>query len=447
MRSLYRNISLSKSFLSFSSKGHVFPLSFPTIRFFSSYPSTYPLSSPQTAATQSIFSSNRYRDFSSSANVNPGAHKDRKSYHDNMKIFRKKYMAEYKKQKAKKDAEDENKANAIREAKRKTLLYKRELQKLSTEKAAKKLAAIRERFELRLKVQQEIRDKKNVEYEKKIKNLLGTLYKESGDWITLENIDQKIGPHLFANAGSSTGLVTDKSIQWKYLAIPDVPDFTEFRDDDLFDIKEDSHFLTTRSPYLQDLEIPPESIYYTPGIITKRDMVEEENKKLSADEKVQISLDEGGLSSSLSLSFQDSTQTDGESIEGDKKDTNNNNLSEEQQKKLEGENDLDFEEKEDEEDDGFIYMEDAIYRPMDNADISNVLVSKGHRESSMTGKHSNRLDAIQELNMVTNLAEKYEELLYSQLEDEDRISDFLDKKTDSNKDDANEKTRLEKLEE
>merc|ERR1712113_566737 len=156
--------------------------------------------------------------------------------------------------------------------------------------------------------------------------------------------------------------VTDKSIHWKYLALPDVPDFTKFRDDDLFDINEDSHFLTTRSPYLQDLEIPPESIYYTPGIITKRDMIEEENRKISADEKVQISLDEASSSSpsSVSLPSPDSDQKEamngeldvsGESSDEEEKlsDTIESQQGEEMNLGA-----SDFEEAE-EEDDGFLY--------------------------------------------------------------------------------------------
>ena len=50
----------------------------------------------------------------------------------------------------------------------------------------------------------------------------------------------------------------------------------------------------------------------------------------------------------------------------------------------------------------------------------------------MTATRSKKLDAIDELNMVTNLAEKYEELLFSQLEDEDRISDFLENRDQKN---------------
>ena len=88
-------------------------------------------------------------------------------------------------------------------------------------------------------------------------------------------------------------------------------------------------------------------------------------------------------------------------------------------------------------------MEDAIYRPIDNAELPGSSITKGKTQSPMTMKNSERLDALQELNMVTTLAEKYEQLLYSQLEDEDRLAEFLDETGQDDKKNTNETTGKE----
>jgi hypothetical protein len=61
--------------------------------------------------------------------------------------------------------------------------------------------------------------------------------------------EQKITDDLFAVAGRTTFSPTRRSRDWEHMALPRVPDFSAFSEEDLFDEKEDVHFLTDKSPW------------------------------------------------------------------------------------------------------------------------------------------------------------------------------------------------------
>jgi hypothetical protein len=67
---------------------------------------------------------------------------------------------------------------------------------------------------------------------------------------------QTINERLFTLAGKSSASPTRHSHYWRYMAIPHLPDFSEFDEEELFDEREDMHFLTEKSPYKQQLSIP-----------------------------------------------------------------------------------------------------------------------------------------------------------------------------------------------
>merc|ERR1712070_499695 len=112
--------------------------------------------------------------------------------------------------------------------------------------------------------------------------------------------------------------------------------------------------------------------------------------------------------------------------------------------KVEKEEEYEYDEDEemrDSEDDGLIYLQDAIYRKAEPSELLAALPGgKNNRNSNdlntmpvstspfpASKKDIERLNAIKELDAVTNLAEKYEQYLYSQLEEGDDISSFLEK--------------------
>lgn len=67
--------------------------------------------------------------------------------------------------------------------------------------------------------------------------------------LTIPQNEQKITDDLFAVAGRSTFIPTRRSRDWEHMALPRVPDFSAFAEEDLFDEKEDMHFLTEKSPW------------------------------------------------------------------------------------------------------------------------------------------------------------------------------------------------------
>ena len=98
------------------------------------------------------------------------------------------------------------------------------------------------------------------EQREKQANLLKALSDESALWVTAENLDEKISDALFEVAGRTTFTPTRRSRDWAYMALPHVPDFSAYADEDLFDEKEDVHFLTDKSPWRRGpgeaLEVP-----------------------------------------------------------------------------------------------------------------------------------------------------------------------------------------------
>lgn len=61
-------------------------------------------------------------------------------------------------------------------------------------------------------------------------------------------------------AGRSTFSPTRRSHDWEHMALPRVPDFSAFSEEDLFDEKEDVHFLTEKSPWKGAGAVEAESI-------------------------------------------------------------------------------------------------------------------------------------------------------------------------------------------
>lgn len=60
---------------------------------------------------------------------------------------------------------------------------------------------------------------------------------------------QKITDDLFTVAGRTTFTPTHRSRDWNYMALPKTPDLSGFTEEDLFDEREDIHFLTHKSPF------------------------------------------------------------------------------------------------------------------------------------------------------------------------------------------------------
>lgn len=141
-----------------------------------------------------------------------------------------------------------------------------------------------------LEAMQKVRLEYEAQYRQKQENLIKALSDESSLWITEENIDQvrafeslcfiyaipklirfflhipfikkqrqKITDDLFDVAGNSTFMPTRRSRDWHYMALPKVPDFSAYSEEDLFDENEDLHFLTENSPFHgkeKSIEIP-----------------------------------------------------------------------------------------------------------------------------------------------------------------------------------------------
>jgi len=193
----------------------------------------------------------------------------KQAYAARVAAVRKEYIAEVQQKKEQEEAKLRAETARIKEAKRQRLLVKAEERKknLSTFLEAQKEQ--RQRFQRYLAAMQEVREAYVEEVRDKQKHLIDALSAESTLWITSENMDEKITDDLFDVAGRCTFTPTRRSRDWHFMALPRVPDFSAYSDEDLFDEKEDVHFLTEKSPWGHDekstINIPEEHEFYASG--------------------------------------------------------------------------------------------------------------------------------------------------------------------------------------
>ncbi len=191
------------------------------------------------------------------------------AYASEVAAIRKQYIAEVQQKFEEEQAKKRAEAARIKEAKRKRLLAKAEERKKNLARFLQAQREQRERFEKYLAAMQKVRDSYVAEVRAKQANLLQALTTESSLWITEANLDDKITEELFAVAGRTTFSPTRRSRDWQYMALPRVPDFSAYHEEDLFDEKEDMHFLTDKSPWRAGegpaIDIPEGHEYYAAG--------------------------------------------------------------------------------------------------------------------------------------------------------------------------------------
>eukprot|EP00624_Nannochloropsis_granulata_P007279 evm.model.NODE_7044_length_6584_cov_21.200182.2 len=191
------------------------------------------------------------------------------AYASEVAVVRKEYIAQVQERMEAEQAKQLAETARIKEAKRQRLLVKAAQRKKNLAIFLKAQKEQRERFERYLAAMQEVREAYTSEVRAKQANLLKALTAESSLWITSENIDEKITDDLFAVAGRTTFTPTRRSRDWQFMALPRVPDFSAYSEEDLFDEKEDVHFLTEKSPWRAEegsaLDIPEGHDFYAPG--------------------------------------------------------------------------------------------------------------------------------------------------------------------------------------
>ncbi|KAM3575360.1 hypothetical protein VYU27_002707 [Nannochloropsis oceanica] len=191
------------------------------------------------------------------------------AYASEVAAVRKEYIAQVQERKEAEQAKQLAETARIKEAKRQRLLVKAAQRKKNMAIFLQAQKEQRERFERYLAAMQEVREAYTSEVRAKQANLLKALTAESSLWITPENVDEKITDDLFAVAGRTTFTPTQRSRDWQFMALPRVPDFSAYSEEDLFDEKEDKHFLTDKSPWRAEegssIVIPEGHHFYTPG--------------------------------------------------------------------------------------------------------------------------------------------------------------------------------------
>jgi hypothetical protein len=191
------------------------------------------------------------------------------AYASEVAAVRKEYIAQVQQRMEAEQAKQLAETARIKEAKRKRLLIKAAERKKNLAIFLQAQKEQRERFERYLAAMQEVREAYTAEVRTKQTHLLQALTAESSLWITADNIDEKITDDLFAVAGRTTFTPTRRSRDWQFMALPRVPDFSAYSEEDLFDEKEDVHFLTEKSPWRAGegpaIDIPEGHDYYAPG--------------------------------------------------------------------------------------------------------------------------------------------------------------------------------------
>jgi len=191
------------------------------------------------------------------------------AYASEVAAVRKEYIAQVQQRMEAEQAKQLAETARIKEAKRKRLLVKAAERKKNLAIFLQAQKEQRERFERYLAAMQEVREAYTAEVRAKQAHLLQALTAESSLWITSDNIDEKITDDLFTVAGRTTFTPTRRSRDWQFMALPRVPDFSAYSEEDLFDEKEDVHFLTEKSPWRAGegpaIEIPEGHDFYAAG--------------------------------------------------------------------------------------------------------------------------------------------------------------------------------------